>query len=373
MPRVDLEVGTQPGQASHQAIDDDRAERQRCQQRQLAHAQAAAFCAGRQPGERGDPVLARGQALQDREGDWSRCEDVGPDERGQRRPRQLLGAPPAGQVLVELALGAHSEADRGRHETRRQCGNVHERGNPSAHIARRAFVAVARDEFTNSGRKQSISRVALLTGLARREVAKIYNDTQPPPPESAERVNRSATIISGWTHDMRFRDRRGKPASLVFEHGSDASFGELVRIYGNDVPARAALDELMRVGVVTKLKGGRIKLLANSYIPDVVAETVTRLGSDAADLIGAIDNNLQRDGRPKFFQRKVAYDDIPTESLEALRAAAAGEARPLIERLDRRFAAADRDAGAKPQGAGRARAMVGVYYFEEIVDAESES
>ena len=42
-----------------------------------------------------------------------------------------------------------------------------------ADIAKRQFVEVARNEFSIQGRKQSLSRVSVITGLTRKEVARV--------------------------------------------------------------------------------------------------------------------------------------------------------------------------------------------------------
>lgn len=46
-----------------------------------------------------------------------------------------------------------------------------------------------------------------------------------------------------------------------------ASFSELVKRYSGDIPVRAVLDELLRVGAVKQLRDGRICLLSRGYIP----------------------------------------------------------------------------------------------------------
>ncbi len=234
-------------------------------------------------------------------------------------------------------------------------------------VAKRAFVQAAKQDFRIPGRKQTVSRVALVTGMTRREVSRWFEDAREPVSDSSLRINRAATIIGSWRRDPRFLDRRGLPASLPFEGGT-RSFAELVRRYGNDIPARAALDELERVHAVRRLKDGRLQLIADAYIPGrLQADAVEILGSDVADLIAAIDHNLHCQPGDRFIQRKVAYDNLPAEVLPMLREESARHGQRLLERLDTIMGRADRDTSSADTDGGRHRATVGVYYYEDEV------
>jgi len=243
----------------------------------------------------------------------------------------------------------------------------------AAEIAKRAFVEVAQREFVISGRKQSASRVALLTGLHRKEVGRMMTTARPEDTGTAIRVAYSERVIGGWRRDPEFTDVRGGPAALPFEEGSP-SFMALVKRYGGrDVPGRAVLDELTRVGAVTRLRDGRIKLVARAYVPGVAsAESLAILGSDVADLIAAIDHNLSCEPGAGLFQRRVAYDNLPAEALDEVHGEVRRAGQALLERLDRIMSKRDRDSNPKVQGTGRKRAMAGVYFFSEDVAPEEE-
>lgn len=67
-----------------------------------------------------------------------------------------------------------------------------------ADIAKKAYVNVAMEDFKIHGRKQSISRISILTGLHRKEVkaiqqAVIAGDDSSPD----DKGNRAARVISG--------------------------------------------------------------------------------------------------------------------------------------------------------------------------------
>jgi hypothetical protein len=241
-----------------------------------------------------------------------------------------------------------------------------------ADLAKRAFVDAARHEFALPGRKASTSRVALLTGLTRKDVQRLSDEAPSEGDDTGAQYNRAAKVIAGWVRDPAFHDGPGAPGDLPFD-GGNKSFSELVRLYSGDVPPRAVLDELLRVGAVERDATGRIQLLTRVYIPRVSdREKLQILGSDVADLIATIDNNLQPDRHRPRFQRKVMYDNLPSEAAEKFRELSAAKSQELIEHMDAWLSRHDRDVNPLVHGSGRVRAGIGIYYFEENLDRPRE-
>lgn len=232
---------------------------------------------------------------------------------------------------------------------------------------------VAQGEFTIPGRKQSASRVSVLTGIHRKEVRRVLASRPQETADAAQWVTCAASVVTGWRRDPHFTDRKGSPVALPFE-GDSPSFAELVRRYGlGDAPARAVLDELERVGAVERTKDRRIKLVATAYVPEVASPAALAiLGTDVADLIATIDHNLSKETGEGFFQRKVAYDNLPEEALVEIRARVEKEALHVLEKLDHTIARQDRDSNPKVVGTGRKRAMVGIYYHESDVTEDDK-
>jgi len=240
-----------------------------------------------------------------------------------------------------------------------------------ADLAKRTFVEVATRDFGLPGRKQSVSRVSVITGLSRKEVKRVHGLPVPDDAEAVERYNRAARVIGGWIRDPEFTEPAGGPARLPFE-GDDASFAALVKRYSGDVPPRAILDELLRVGAAERMGDGAIRLLARGYVPATgEVEKLGILGTDVADLIATIDHNLQVAPAATLLQRKVAYDNLSAETAAALHPRAARKAQALLEELDTWLSHRDRDINPDAGGAGRRRAGIGIYYFEEDLDENS--
>ncbi len=240
-------------------------------------------------------------------------------------------------------------------------------------VVKRVYAEVARDEFGIGGKPATSSRVAILTGLTRKEVQRIFDSEPRGLAAELDQYNRAACVIGGWLKDTDFSDRKGHPAPLLLSDGP-SSFAELVRRYSGDMPPRAMLDELVRVGAIKSLKDGRLCLVARGYVPEKgLAQKLAILGADTADLIATIDHNLHDHSKQPRFQRKVMYDNVSREAAEEFRAVAAARSQELLESLDRWLAHRDRDVNPAAKGTGRVRTGVGLYQFEEPVDPPRSS
>jgi hypothetical protein len=240
-------------------------------------------------------------------------------------------------------------------------------------LAKRVYVEVAVEEFGLPNRKQSVSRVSILTGLSRKEVARVRQLPIPDDAEAVGRYNRAARVVTGWIRDAAFSDGLGTPAVLSVE-GTGASFTELVRRFSGDVPVRAVLDELLRNGLVERLAEGKVRLLSRAFVPRTEeTEKLSILGTDVSDLIRTIDHNLRAGEADALFQRKVAYDNLPQEILPQLRALSRERAQALLEEMDRWLSQHDRDVNPSAQGTGQKRGGIGIYYFEQDFPEEGRS
>jgi hypothetical protein len=243
-------------------------------------------------------------------------------------------------------------------------------------IAKRAYVNVAASEFRIPGKKQSVSRVALLSGLTRKEVQRLLDVEQTADAEVGERYNRAARVVAGWVRDPDFSDASGNPRELEISEaapGGAPTFADLVRRFSGDIPYRAVLDELLRVGAAERMPQGTIRAKSRAFVPqDGDTDKINILGTDVADLVATIDHNIhERDAQPRF-QRKVMYDNLPIEALEEFRKLSAEQAQQLLEHLDKWLARHDRDTNSASRGTGRMRSGIGIYYFEEDLASQAK-
>jgi hypothetical protein len=239
-------------------------------------------------------------------------------------------------------------------------------------VAKHVYVEVAAEDFGIPGKKTSVSRVALLSGLTRKEVQHLLESPAVDDAEAGERYNRAARVVAGWVRDAEFSDANGNPKALALQDGR-ASFAELVRRFSGDIPFRAVLDELLRVGVVETLGDDTIRLKTRAYVPESGdADKINILGTDVSDLVATIDHNLQHGAADPFFQRKVMYDNVPAEAIQEFRRMSGAQAQALLERLDKWLSQHDRDTHPATGGTGQVRTGIGIYYFEEDMTPQKQ-
>ena len=231
-------------------------------------------------------------------------------------------------------------------------------------VSKRVYVEVAYSDFNLPGKKPSASRASILSGLTRKDVKRLMDASEVTDSSQGEQLNRAARVLTGWVRDEEFHDSHGEPKLLTLE--GPQSFDTLVKRYSGDMPTRAILDELLRVGAVQSLPGGQLALLTSAYVPqNSTSDKLHMLGSDVADLITTIDHNIQYGAQDPRFQRKVMYHAIPADELAGFRRLSALHSQALLEKLDRWLADIDAAAAKLPADTPRARVGVGIYYFEE--------
>lgn len=124
--------------------------------------------------------------------------------------------------------------------------------------AKLSFLRAAIAEVVPAGKRNNISRLAVVTGMTRKEVASLLARPKSlvAPPRSEQRA---VKVLRGWRTDPRFLAPTGKPVDLRLT-GEPPTFTSLVRAYGGDVTTRAVLKELERVNAVTRDRTGMVKL-----------------------------------------------------------------------------------------------------------------
>jgi hypothetical protein len=230
-----------------------------------------------------------------------------------------------------------------------------------AELVRKVYVDVAFQDFAPEGKKQTVSRVSVLTGLTRKEVKRLLELKSPDDSSSQERFSRGIRVIGGWLNDRRFRDASGNPADLPVD-GVRKSFATLVKDYSGDIPTRAMLAMLEESGSVRLVKN-RVRLVRRAFVPDSDSvDKIRILGNDVNELITTIDHNLTAGPDDLFFQRKVAYDNIDPDALPKLKKLSFKKAQTLLEQLDRQYASHE----LEDEHDARGRYIsLGIYFYEQ--------
>lgn len=232
--------------------------------------------------------------------------------------------------------------------------------------AKAVYVEVAEQEFRIPGRKQSDSRISVITGLSRKEVKRVKETEMPEERRSLLLHNRASRVIMGWTQDPEFTDDSGSPQDLNLDD-RQPGFPELVRRYSGDAPVRAVLDELERVGAVERIGDNTLALLTRAYISQTDdVEKIQYMGVVVGQMIRTIDHNFWSQSSDPFFQRIVANQHISTADAPRFRAFAKQRGQQLLEQLDKWLAENEVPYATTDAEETETRHVgVGVYYFEE--------
>ncbi len=205
-----------------------------------------------------------------------------------------------------------------------------------AELAKTTFVEVATTQFGKRGRPTNVSRTAMLTGLARRDVRKQREKLAAAPEAPTGFVTKASLVLSAWHLDPEFLDAEGRPAALAAD-GGPGTFEALVRrCAGSDVPPSTLLKELRRAGAIRKRPDGKLEPLLRNYIPHPMDEHLVRLwGSVLADIATTYVHNLTRTGRtPARFERAAVNDRIVKAALPEFRRFLEREGQAFLERAD---------------------------------------
>jgi hypothetical protein len=242
-----------------------------------------------------------------------------------------------------------------------------------AELARAVFVSVAAEEFGLRGRPTNVSRIALLTGMTRREVRR-YRESQVETPAEDVRaeddLNHASRVLAGWHLDSEFIDELGQPRALDAK-GEGATFEQLVRRYAGDIPATALIKELVRSSSIERTTDGRYRALRRFYMPRAMdGRAVERAGAVIADLAATVEHNLTRDAaQPPRFEGRAQNRHIDRRQLPAFRAFMEREGEAFLERCDEWLSAheAQQDEGTP---VATLRLGVGVFAIQEQMVGE---
>ena len=230
---------------------------------------------------------------------------------------------------------------------------------------RELFVQVAETELALPGRRQTDSRVALVTGINRKEVRRIRSADHTLVAPRSFTMNQSASLISRWRTDRETSDRSDRPRPLPYQAERGPSFMKLARKVTGDLAPRILLDELVRSGAAEIRPDDVIVLKGDSFVPRVdTADKLQILAEDPAELVETILRNVLAERADPALQRKVYFDNLGSDGADRIRAEMRREGQRFLRRVNRLLSRYDRDRNPAAPGGDRHYAGMGVYYFE---------
>ena len=235
-----------------------------------------------------------------------------------------------------------------------------------AEISKSAFVDVATKDYGIRGRPTNISRVAVMTGLTRKEVRRLRNKSESGEEIEVSRPMPMAVILHRWFTEADFLDSSGKPRVLDFD-GSPNSFSELVRRFCGDIPPGAMRTELKRIHAVEETDSGALRVLKRNVSGREINE---RLADGLAFLVYptclALANNTGVEpGEETWVMRTAATSRVRESDVPRLRRISSDRLAEFVESIDDLFAAYETLHDDDPTEASERAVGVGVIYFEE--------
>lgn len=212
--------------------------------------------------------------------------------------------------------------------------------------AKDVYVETALRHFEKSS-KVNQSRIAILTGLTRKEVKNVIDRAIGAEPYS-KNFSRPSRVLAGWHSDPKYIGPYGVPLEIPYEAaGADsASFVELVRTYSGDMAPRPMLKELIRVGAVVELENKTYKAIRRDFEPEALSpELVARLGRMGHYFFSTTAANIEKEGQGSgnFDRRVYTTDGISPESMRDFDAYIKRRGQEFLEELDNWFVSKEKD------------------------------
>ncbi len=235
-------------------------------------------------------------------------------------------------------------------------------------VAKLAFVEEAIGEKDPRGRVKNTSRVAIRTGLSRKEVARIKRqflapaEGQDASQVTSRRSSHAARVLQLWHVNPAYISADGQP-KLLTALGDEGSFASLVKLAGGDVPPGAVRAELHSASAIDELPDGRLVPLRRYFVPgDVGEELLVGLTHILAPVLEGLAHNTGPEKGDPFIQRLAYSDRLTPEAIPLFRRVAGARAAEFLQTMDDWL-------GSNEQVSGRSGVQsdtvgIGIFYYE---------
>lgn len=237
--------------------------------------------------------------------------------------------------------------------------------------AKEVYVETALRHFEKDERVNK-SRVAILTGLTRKEVKNVIDRALST--SSKEKTHsRPARVLTGWYSDPKFQGPYGIPLELPYESGGEdtPNFVQLVRQYSGDMAPRQMLNQLLESGAVIEVEG-RYKAVSRIFLHSKLSPAlIQRLGSVGYRVFSSAARNIDREANTVgYFDRMVFADDgCSDEVIQLFNEFIKTRGQEFLEELDVWFSS--RKDLSKKSSRRKETGVYMVHYVEEADDLGS--
>lgn len=232
-------------------------------------------------------------------------------------------------------------------------------------LTKDVYVHIAREGYGLQGRPTNNSRVAMMTGLSRREVARVrdrlLDDSEDP---AGRRGNRISQILTGWHVDEEFSDA-GQPKELP-QTGPSGSLSSLLKRYAGDLPHSALRKEMLQQGLIEETAGGQLRVLKRDYIYTTLdPEIVNQMSVSLHDHATTLDHNLNDQRKsPTRFEGIADNARISSRSARTFMKLVETRSMDFLNEIDDWLSAHETDENKRSSGR-EVRMGVGIYLIHD--------
>jgi hypothetical protein len=161
-------------------------------------------------------------------------------------------------------------------------------------LIRGLFVRQAKAWLREEGAGEpSDVRLALVTGVHRNEVAQLLSKPLQIPKARERRRDVAGRLLRAWHTDSAYQDVGGRPLDLS-ERGAAPSFAALVAKYLPGTSTGAALQQLLRTGVIESLSHHRVRIHGRkANQPGINIESVSAFERKAHAMLTTLSRKLE--------------------------------------------------------------------------------
>lgn len=236
-------------------------------------------------------------------------------------------------------------------------------------LLKKALVDEAIGAYGLADKGSSDTRIALLTGVHRKDVKRLREAPVSATPASPM-VPVASSVVARWISEPRFlnADQSARALARTPRRGNagEPDFTTLVAEVSSDVGARAVLDELVRLGVVALREDGYVVLKSTAFVPhEGLSESFHFLAGSVSDHLSAAVHNLAPDRQaPRMLDQSAFSQDLSAEQAEQLQQQArrlwAAALQPFLQTAS---VAEQRSVGAEGP---KHRVRFGVYFHDTL-------
>jgi Family of unknown function (DUF6502) len=234
------------------------------------------------------------------------------------------------------------------------------------------FVEVADKDFSIDNKRQTDSRISLISGVHRKDVRRLREYSPEVDEVMPANISLGSQVIALWNANPDYLNEAGRPKPLQRFAASNPneSFEALVRSLSTDIHPRAVLDEWLRLGIATIDEENFVHLTTEMFIPHAgFEEKAFYFGHNLHDHAQAAVSNVIGQ-QPSFFERCVHYDQLSESSVETIAEFAKKHSMKVLRGVNK---VSDALALGDKVTKSNMRMTYGVYFYAEPMQDADEN